>query len=112
VQVALPAILADRVTALTASPFGGRHKALYVPLPVLVPLCLQIHVSKPTDPEFRGMNGGLGVFGVMTEFLMQLTPLTYTTLTTIEQKDTNMFADVQKLIKVGWNANTTYHYEA
>lgn len=66
---------------------------------MLMPLCLQVHVSKPTDPEFHGMNGGLGVFGVMTEFLMQMTPPTFTTLTTIEQKDTNMFTDVQKLVK-------------
>jgi hypothetical protein len=55
------------------------------------------------------MNGGLGVFGVMTEFLMQMTPPTYTTLTTIEQKDSNMFADVQKLIKVGWRAKRSNH---
>lgn len=58
-------------------------------------------MSKPSDPEFRGMNGGLGVYGVMTEFLMQMTPLSYTTLTTVEQKDTNMHKDLQGLLKVG-----------
>lgn len=59
----------------------------------------QVHVSKPTDPEFRGMNGGLGVYGVMTEFLMQMTPPSYTTLITSELPDTNMLADVQKMLK-------------
>jgi hypothetical protein len=58
-------------------------------------------VSTPTDPEFRGMNGGLGVYGVITELLMQMTPLGYTTLTTVEYKDINMHKDLQKLLKVG-----------
>lgn len=63
-------------------------------------MLLQVHKSKPSDPEFRGMAGSLGVFGVVTELLMQMTPPTYTTLTTIEQKDTNLFKDVQNLVKV------------
>jgi hypothetical protein len=29
-------------------------------------------VSKPTDLEFRAMVGGLGVFGAITELLMQV----------------------------------------
>lgn len=60
---------------------------------------LQVRVSKPDDPEFRGMNGGLGVYGVLTEFLMQMTPLSYTTLVTVEQSDKNMLQDVQNLLK-------------
>lgn len=46
------------------------------------------------------MNGGLGVYGVITELLMQMTKPTYTTLITVEQSDANMFKDVQKLLKV------------
>ena len=63
--------------------------------------CLQVHVSKPTDPEFRAMNGGLGTFGVITELLMQMTKPTYTTLTTVEKSDKDMVKDVQELLKVG-----------
>lgn len=59
----------------------------------------KVHVSKPQDPEFRGMVGGLGVYGVITELLMQMTPLSYTTLTTIQTKDTNMFRDVNNMLK-------------
>jgi hypothetical protein len=34
------------------------------------------------------------------EFLMQMTPLSATTLTTVERSDENMIVDVQKLLKV------------
>jgi hypothetical protein len=27
----------------------------------------KVHTSKPSDPEFIGMVGGMGTFGVMTE---------------------------------------------
>lgn len=46
------------------------------------------------------MNGGMGTFGVITELLMQMTKPTYTTLTTVEQPDTNMMKDIQDLLKV------------
>lgn len=62
---------------------------------------LQVHVSKPQDPEFRGMVGGLGVYGVITELLMQMTPLSYTTLTTVQMQDKNLFKDVNNMLKVG-----------
>lgn len=58
-------------------------------------------MSKPEDPEFRGMVGGLGVYGVITELLMQMTPLSYTTLTTVQKQDTNLFKDVNNMLKVG-----------
>lgn len=45
------------------------------------------------------MNGGLGVYGVITELLIQLTPPTYTALTTIELPDTNMLSDVKQMLK-------------
>jgi hypothetical protein len=35
-------------------------------------MAAQVHVSKPTDLEFKAMVGGLGVFGVITEVLMQV----------------------------------------
>lgn len=59
-----------------------------------------VRVSKPSDPEFRAMNGGLGVFGVMTEFLIRMTPPTDTTLVTVRKNDTNMLADIEGLLKI------------
>jgi len=51
------------------------------------------------------MNGGMGVYGVITELLMQMTKPTYTTLITVEQSDANMFKDVQKLLKVCYSSS-------
>jgi FAD/FMN-containing dehydrogenase len=58
-------------------------------------------VSKKGDPEFAAFNGGLGVFGVMTELLLQLTPPTVTQLITVVKNDTAMMEDINKLLKVG-----------
>lgn len=60
----------------------------------------KVHVSKKGDPEFAAFNGGLGVFGVMTELLIQLTPTTDTRLSTVTNKDTDMTADINKMLKV------------
>lgn len=60
----------------------------------------KVHVSKKGDPEFAAFNGGLGVFGVMTELLIQLTPPTNTQLITVTKKDANMLADINNLLKV------------
>jgi hypothetical protein len=34
--------------------------------------------QRPTDPEVCGMNGGLGVYGVIMELLMQISPPPHT----------------------------------
>lgn len=68
--------------------------------PCLCVLCLQVHTSKPTDPEFHGMVGGLGVFGIMTEFLMQMTPPKAIQLITVRKNDTDMFNELNSLLKV------------
>lgn len=61
----------------------------------------KVHTSKKGDPEFAAFNGGLGVFGVMTELLIQLTPPTNTQLITVTNKDTKLMADINNLLKVG-----------
>jgi FAD/FMN-containing dehydrogenase len=61
----------------------------------------KVHVSKKGDPEFAALNGGLGVFGVMTELLLQLTPPSNTQLITVTKNDTNMMQEINKLLKVG-----------
>lgn len=60
----------------------------------------KVRVSKKGDPEFAAFNGGLGMFGIMTELLIQLTPLTNTELITVMKKDTNMMEEINKLLKV------------
>jgi FAD/FMN-containing dehydrogenase len=60
-----------------------------------------VHVSKPTDPEFRGMVGSVGSFGIITELLVQMTPPSATTLITVRKNDTDMLKDLEELLKVG-----------
>lgn len=60
----------------------------------------KVHTSKKGDPEFAAFNGGLGVFGVITELLIQLTPPTNTQLITVQHKDAQMMADINNLLKV------------
>eukprot|EP00878_Enallax_costatus_P001016 GHUV01001150.1.p1 GENE.GHUV01001150.1~~GHUV01001150.1.p1 ORF type:complete len:631 (+),score=62.78 GHUV01001150.1:321-2213(+) len=60
----------------------------------------KVHVSKPGDAEFRGALGGLGVFGIMTEFLMQMTPPKAIQLITVRKSDKDMFKTVQELLKI------------
>lgn len=60
----------------------------------------KVHVSKKGDPEFAAFNGGLGVFGVMTELLIQLTAPSNTQLITVTKKDTNIMAEINNLLKV------------
>ncbi|WIA09638.1 hypothetical protein OEZ85_009026 [Tetradesmus obliquus] len=59
-----------------------------------------VHVSTPSDPEFRAFNGGLGMFGVITELLMQLTPPTNTELITVVKNDKDMMAEINRLLKI------------
>jgi hypothetical protein len=60
----------------------------------------KIHVSKPTDPEFNAFNGGLGMFGIITELLVQLTPPTNTELITVVKNDNDMMNEINRLLKV------------
>jgi hypothetical protein len=60
----------------------------------------RVRVSKRGDPEFGAFNGGLGVFGIMTELLIQLTPPSNTQLISVVRKDANMMADINSLLKV------------
>jgi hypothetical protein len=60
----------------------------------------KMHVSKKGDADFRAFNGGLGVFGVMTELLIQLTPTSNAELITVKQNDTNMMDNINALLKV------------
>jgi hypothetical protein len=66
----------------------------------LLPLLLQVHVSKPGDLEFDAIPGGLGVYGVITELVLQMTPASLTTLNTIDGDDANLYPDVQGIVKV------------
>jgi FAD/FMN-containing dehydrogenase len=59
-----------------------------------------VHVSKKDDPEFTAFPGSLGVFGVMTELLLQLTPSANAQLTTVKQNDRDMEANIEALLKV------------
>lgn len=60
----------------------------------------KVHKSKKGNPEFAAFNGGLGVFGVMTELLIQMTPPTNTQLITVTNKDDKLMADINRLLKV------------
>jgi len=60
------------------------------------------HTISPTSaPEtWKALNGGLGLIGVVTELLLQLTPPTNTKLKTyLNQPDSNLFDQIQVLLK-------------
>lgn len=61
---------------------------------------LQVHVSKPGENEFRGMLGSVGVYGTITEFLMQMTPPKAIQLITVRKSDKDMFKSLNDLLKV------------
>jgi FAD/FMN-containing dehydrogenase len=60
----------------------------------------RVCVSRPKDPEFKAFNGGVGVFGVVTELLLQMTPPTNTQLITVVKEDKNMMEEINRLLKV------------
>lgn len=59
-----------------------------------------VHVSKRGEPDFSAFAGSLGVFGVMTELLLQLTPSANAELMTVKQNDKDMAANIDALLKV------------
>eukprot|EP00882_Tetradesmus_deserticola_P001995 GHRQ01002140.1.p1 GENE.GHRQ01002140.1~~GHRQ01002140.1.p1 ORF type:complete len:593 (+),score=177.48 GHRQ01002140.1:42-1820(+) len=60
----------------------------------------RVHVSRPKDPEFKALYGGVGVLGVVTELLLQMTPPTNTQLITVVKKDKNMMDEINRLLKI------------
>jgi hypothetical protein len=61
-----------------------------------------IHVSKKGSEEVRGLCGGIGLFGVITEIKMQMTKQSNTHVSTWYVKDDDNIADdVEKMLKVG-----------
>lgn len=62
----------------------------------------EVHVASRDTPEtWAAINGGLGLLGVITELNLQLTPPTNTRLEThLNQPDTNIFGDIERLLKV------------
>lgn len=59
-----------------------------------------VHASRRGEPDFSAFPGGLGVFGVMTKLLLQLTRSTNAELMTVRQNDTDMAANIDALLKV------------
>jgi len=61
-----------------------------------------VHIIKKGDPDFRMLNGGLGLVGIITEITFQMTAPTNTQLFTLEKVDDNNLAnDVQKMFELG-----------
>ena len=58
-------------------------------------------VSRAEPEAWAAINGGLGLTGVITELLVQLTPPTNTQLhTVLNHDDANMYEMIQELLKV------------
>lgn len=74
----------------------------------------EIHKATKDTPEtWRALNGGLGLIGVITELVLQLTPPTNTQLKTlINQPDDNMYELIEQLLQVGgWGSSEGTHHE-
>jgi hypothetical protein len=62
----------------------------------------EIHVSEKGSEEARGLCGGVGLFGVITELVMQMTEPTNTHVSTwYVRDDADIANDVEKMLKVG-----------
>jgi len=61
-----------------------------------------VKVIKKTDPDFKLINGGLGLIGIITEITLQMTPPSNTQLITLEKRsDTNLATDIPKMLEIG-----------
>lgn len=61
-----------------------------------------VHVSKKGSLEANAHCGGLGLLGSITEFTLQMTPLSTTLLSTwYLHEDTDLAADIDKMLAVG-----------
>jgi FAD/FMN-containing dehydrogenase len=57
------------------------------------------HVATPASPEWNGLYGGLGLVGVMTEFLLQLNPPSHTRFKSLlKVSDKNMVQDLERIL--------------
>lgn len=62
---------------------------------------------------WRALSGGLGLVGVVTELVLQLTPPTNTQLKTVlSQPDTHMLDTVSQLLEVGSRSRARAHARA
>jgi len=60
-----------------------------------------VKVKNPS-PEFNAVSAGLGLTGIITEMVLQLTPPTNTKLITrYLSSDATLFEDIEKMLKVG-----------
>lgn len=58
------------------------------------------HVATPESPEWNAMFSGMGLVGVMTEFVLQLKPYSHTHFKSIkEMPDDNMMDVVEKMLE-------------
>lgn len=73
-----------------------------------------VHVSKQGDLELKAFAGSVGVFGVVTEILVQMTPPTNTQLITVVKDDKKMMDKINALLKVcvwgRWGGGSGYRW--
>lgn len=61
----------------------------------------EVHTSARDSPEGRAFCGGLGLIGIMTELVIQMTKSTHTKLTTrYLASDKNLMQDIEQMLKV------------
>lgn len=61
-----------------------------------------VHTSAQGSDEMRGLCGGIGVFGVVAELTLQMTPTSNTLVTTLpNQDDGDLVGDINKMLAVG-----------
>lgn len=61
-----------------------------------------VHVSGRHSAEGKGLAGGVGLIGIITEIKLQLTPLSYTkAISKNLLPDHNIAEDVKNFVKVG-----------
>jgi FAD/FMN-containing dehydrogenase len=60
-----------------------------------------VRTIRRTDPDFKMLNGGLGLIGIITEMTFKMTPPSNTQLFTLEKvDDKNLASDVKKMFEV------------
>ena len=60
-----------------------------------------VKVLKRTDPDFKLINGGLGLIGIITEITFKMTPPSNTQLITLERRnDASLATDIPKMLEV------------
>jgi FAD/FMN-containing dehydrogenase len=60
-----------------------------------------VRVIKKGEPDFKMINGGLGLIGIITEITFKMTPPSNTQLITLERRnDKDLAADIPKMLEV------------